>query len=102
VWVALQPVLATVEKPLAREEQAVLERQESEIEGYSKRLKDAYAAMEEEVRTGGISFIDLQGALGDKPELLFADECHFGDEAAGRIAKAIADALPELPSETIP
>ena len=37
-----------------------------------------------------------QDALGTEPKLLFADECHFGDEAAKRIAKRVAAGLSEI------
>jgi lysophospholipase L1-like esterase len=44
-------------------------------------------------RDAGLEYVDLQGSLGAEPELLFADECHFGDKAARRIATAIEEYL---------
>jgi hypothetical protein len=39
----------------------------------------------------GLPVINLELALGTAPRLMFADECHFGDEAAERIAIKIAE-----------
>jgi lysophospholipase L1-like esterase len=85
--------LATTRKPLAREEEEILARKETQVAGYSRRVQRAYAAMESEIDAAGIRRIDLSAALGDEPKLLFADECHFGDEAAKRLARSIANEL---------
>lgn len=90
VWVALDPVLATIHKPLAPEERASLAAKEHAVAGYTERVRAAYRAIAGGVRAAGLPVIDLDDALGSKPELLFADECHFGDEAAARFAHTIA------------
>jgi hypothetical protein len=92
VWVALQPVLATIRKPLAPEEQRVLAGKEQRIRGYASRVRDTYRAIEDGARQAGLPVIPLDDALGSEPVLLFADECHFGDEAADRVAAAISEA----------
>lgn len=92
VWIALQPVLATIRKPLASEEQHMLAEKERLIGGYGPRVRSAYRAMEDGARKAGLPVISLDDALGTTPVLLFADECHFGDEAADRTAGAIAQA----------
>lgn len=96
VYVALQPALATIHKPLAPQEKQILAREDQQIAGYSQRVQAAFAAMESEIDAAGIGRIDLTTALGDEPELLFADECHFGDAAADRFARAIAEKLGEM------
>lgn len=93
VCVALQPALATIHKPLAPQEEQILARKDRQIADYSERVGAAYAAMEAEIEAAGMERIDLNTALGNEPELLFADECHFGDLAADRIARVIAEEL---------
>jgi lysophospholipase L1-like esterase len=39
--------------------------------------------------------VRLDDALGAEPKLLFADECHFADEGAARVAAALAARLEE-------
>ncbi len=96
VWVVLQPVLATVQKPLAPKEREVLAAKEKMIPGYTERVRRTYRSIEERVRASGIPFLDLNAALGKQPKLLFADECHFGDEAADDLARPIAAACERL------
>ena len=93
IVVALQPTLATIQKPLAPQEEQILARRERQIAGFRSRVEDAYARMESEIDAAGIPRIGLNAALGSEPELLFADECHFGDIAADRIARVIAEQL---------
>jgi lysophospholipase L1-like esterase len=93
IVVALQPTLATIQKPLAPREEQILARQERQIAGFTRRVEAAFARMESEIDAAGIPRIELNTALGNEPELLFADECHFGDIAADRIAKVIAEQL---------
>jgi lysophospholipase L1-like esterase len=90
VWVALQPVVATVRKPLAPEEREILAAKEKIIPGYTERVRRTYRRIEEQLRAAAIPFLDLNAALGEQPRLLFADECHFGDEAADDLAGRIA------------
>jgi lysophospholipase L1-like esterase len=96
ICVALQPALATIRKPLSPEEKQILAREEQQIPGYAQRVRAAYAAMYAEIESAGIPRIELNNALGSDPELLFADECHFGDAAAERIAEVIAEKLSEM------
>lgn len=93
VWVALQPVLATTDKPLSPEERRMLDRRAHAVMGYADRVRTSYAAMSTAATAASLPVIPLEGSLGKEPALLFADECHFGDEAARRIAAAIAGAL---------
>jgi lysophospholipase L1-like esterase len=92
VWVALQPVVATTSKPLAPEEQRMLDRRAQAVAGYAGRVRDSYRAMAAAASRAGLPVVPLDGALGTEPVLLFADECHFGDEAARRVARAVAEA----------
>jgi lysophospholipase L1-like esterase len=93
VLVALQPNIATISKPLAAEEAEML-RLRSEVFGdYQSYVTQAYEQMASLARDAGLEYVDLQGSLGAEPELLFADECHFGDKAARRIATAIEEYL---------
>jgi lysophospholipase L1-like esterase len=96
ICVALQPALATIRKPLSPEEKQILAREEQQIPGYAQRVQAAYAAMHAEIESAGIPRIELNNALGSDPELLFADECHFGDAAAERIAEVIVEKLGEM------
>lgn len=89
VWIALQPVLACTRKPLAPDEQAVIAAKERAIPHYTARVQAAYRTMEAGTRAAGLPVIDLEQVLGTEPALMFVDECHFGDEAADRIASAI-------------
>jgi len=91
VWVALQPVPASTQKPLSPEELKIVAEKEQDIQGYTHRVKLTYQGMREGLRSSEIKTIDLDSALGTKPELMFADECHFGDQAADRIAQHIAE-----------
>src|SRR5262245_48887455 len=91
VWVALQPVPAFTRKPLAPEEARILDRKEKAIPRYKERVSTTYRAMESGLRAAGLPVINLELALGTAPRLMFADECHFGDEAAERIATKIAE-----------
>jgi lysophospholipase L1-like esterase len=91
VWVALQPVPASTQKPLSPEEIKIVAEKEQAIQGYTHRVKLTYQGMREGLRSRGISLIDLESAFGTEPELMFADECHFGDLAADRIAQHIAE-----------
>lgn len=91
VWVALQPVLASIRKPLSPEEGRMLAEKEGGVQGYTDRVRAAYGAMEAGAHAAGLPVIDLAPALGDEPRLLFADECHYGDEAASLIAAAIVN-----------
>jgi lysophospholipase L1-like esterase len=106
VWIALQPVPAYTRKALAPEEARILEEKEKTVHGYTERVATTYRAMEAGVRAAGLPVINLELALGTAPRLMFADECHFGDEAAERIAITIAgewyhsNALPKSPSGT--
>ena len=90
VWVALQPALAATAKPPSREEERMLAGKEAQVQGYAARVRAAYGAMEREAERAGLPVIRLEAALGTEPVLLFADECHFGDEAADRVADAVA------------
>ena len=92
VWVALQPVVATTGKPLAPEEQRLLARREQAVAGYTERVRACYRGMAGAAAAAGLRVIPLESALGREPVLLFADECHFGDEAARRAAQAVAQA----------
>jgi lysophospholipase L1-like esterase len=91
VWIALQPVPACTRKPLAPEEAGILDEKEKTVPGYKERVAATYQAMEAGLRAAGLPVISLDLALGTDPRLMFADECHFGDEAADRIAMKIAD-----------
>jgi hypothetical protein len=91
VWVALQPVPAFTRKALTPEEARVLAEKEKAIHRYAERVSTTYRAMESGLRAAGLPVINLELALGTAPRLMFADECHFGDEAAERIAIKIAD-----------
>jgi lysophospholipase L1-like esterase len=93
VWVALQPVLATTEKPLAPAEEGILRDRERQTPGYTTRVRATYQAMRKALDGAALPSIDLGGALGGEPELLFADDCHFGDEAARRLGRRIAEDL---------
>ena len=93
VWVALQPVVATTGKPLAPAEQQMLDRRAQAVAGYAVRVRDSYRAMADAAGRSGLPVLPLESALGREPVLLFADECHFGDEAARRVAAAMAEAL---------
>jgi lysophospholipase L1-like esterase len=95
VWIALQPVLATIRKPLAPDEQRMLAEKEQLVRGYTRRVRAAYQAIQEGATASGLSVIPLDDALGASPVLMFADECHFGDEAADRAAQAIAESFVE-------
>jgi lysophospholipase L1-like esterase len=97
VWVALQPTLATTEKPLAPRELQRIQEREKTIPGFSDRLNAAFRQMARKSQSAGLPTIDLSGALGHAPKLMFADECHFGDEAADRLARRIAESLPKAP-----
>jgi lysophospholipase L1-like esterase len=97
VWVALQPVVATMRKPLAAEEQQTLAEKEQTVAGYAARVRATYRLMAERVRAAGLPLIDLNDALGAEPQLMFADECHFGDEAADRLARGVAAAWADQP-----
>lgn len=90
VWVTLQPVLAHTQKALAPGERRLLAAKEHAIPRYTARVRAAYRAMDAGVRAAGIPMIPMEGALGTAPTLMFIDECHFGDEAADRIATQIA------------
>jgi lysophospholipase L1-like esterase len=92
LWIALQPVLATTRKPLAAEEMAVLSEREQETPGYAARVRDSFARMRDGATSAGISVIPMEDALGSEPHRMFADECHFGDEAAHRLGRHIAEA----------
>jgi lysophospholipase L1-like esterase len=96
VCVVLQPTLATARKPLSPGEKQVLARENQQVPNYTQRVQEACAAMKAEVDSARIPRIELNGALGNEPELLFADECHFGDTAAERIAGVIAEELGEM------
>ena len=91
VWIALQPVPAYTRKPLAPEEARILEEKEKTVQGYTERVATTYRAMEAEMRAAGLHVINLELALGTTPRLMFADECHFGDEAAEGIAIRIVE-----------
>jgi hypothetical protein len=78
---------------LSPQEKQILDRENEQIAGYSQRVRVAYAAMAAQLEAAGLEQI---ATLGDEPELLFADECHFGDVAADRIARRIAERLVEL------
>jgi lysophospholipase L1-like esterase len=95
VWVALQPVLATIRKPLAPEEQRMLFEKERTIQGYGERVRAAYRAMQDGASLAGLTVLPLDEALGTSPILMYADECHFADEAADRTARTIAEGLAE-------
>ena len=96
VWVALQPSVATTAKPLTSEEQQIVQVKETHVSGYRQRVRKTYRAMADAIGDADFPLIPLQDALGTEPKLLFADECHFGDEAAKRIAKRIAAGLSEI------
>lgn len=89
VWIALQPLPACTQKPLAPEERGIIVAKEQSIPRYTARVQAAYRAMDAKARAAGLPVIDLERALGTEPALLFVDECHFGDEAADRIAAHI-------------
>jgi len=91
VWIALQPVPAFTRKTLAPEEARIVDRKEKTIVRYKERVSTTYHAMESGLRAAGLPVINLELALGTAPRLMFADECHFGDEAAERIAIKITD-----------
>jgi lysophospholipase L1-like esterase len=91
LWVALQPVPAFTQKPLAPEEQKILAEKEEIIPGYAKRIRETYRLMKFGLILTGARMVDLENALGTEPKLMFADECHFGDDAADRIAHEIAN-----------
>jgi len=90
VWVAPAPVLATIRKPLSPEERQMLVEKERDVPNYAARVRSAYRAIGDRVRASSLPFVDLDDALGSEPKLRFADECHFGDEAADRFARQIA------------
>jgi hypothetical protein len=91
VWIALQPVPAFTRKPLAPEEARIVDRKGKAILRYKQRIETTYRAIESGLRAAGLPVINLELALGAAPRLMFADECHFGDEAAERIAIRIAE-----------
>lgn len=91
VWVALQPVPAITQKPLSPEEIRIVAEKEQAVQEYTHRVRQTYQGMKEGLHSKEIATIDLEGALGTEPELMFADECHFGDQAANRIAHRIAE-----------
>ena len=91
VWVALQPVPASIQKPLSPEEIKIVTEKEQAIQGYTHRVRQTYQGIRDGLRSRGIATIDMDSALGAEPELMFADECHFGDQAADRIARHIAE-----------
>ncbi|MFN8009434.1 MAG: SGNH/GDSL hydrolase family protein [Terriglobia bacterium] len=90
VWVALQPVPVTILKPLAPEEVTIVAEKERSIQNYNDRVRKTYHLIREGLRGQKIATIDLDASLGTEPVLMFADECHFGDVAADRIATSIA------------
>ena len=90
VWVALQPVPVSIQKPLSPQEIKIVAEKEQAIQDYTHRVRQTYQGMKEGLHSRGIPMIDLESAFGTKPELMFADECHFGDQAADRIAHHIA------------
>jgi lysophospholipase L1-like esterase len=91
VWIALQPVPAFTRKALAPEEARIVDRKEKAVLRYKERVNTTYRAMESGLRAAGLPVINLELALGTAPRLMFADECHFGDDAAERIAIKIAE-----------
>ena len=91
LWIALQPVPAFTRKPLAPEEARIVDRKAKAILRYKERIETTYRAIESGLRAAGLPVINLELALGAAPRLMFADECHFGDEAAERIAIRIAE-----------
>jgi lysophospholipase L1-like esterase len=90
VLVALQPNIATISKRLAAEEAEMLRLRSEVFLDFQSRVTEAYQLMTSLAGEAGLECIDLQDSLGTEPELLFADECHFGDTAARRIAAALA------------
>ena len=93
VVAAPQPSLASTRKPLAALERRMLEEKEAAFPGYTQFVRACSAAMDAALDQAGAERIELDGALGGEPRLLFADECHFGDEAAAMVARTIADGL---------
>lgn len=93
VVVALQPSLATTDKPLSPRERRMLQEKEVAFSGFTQHVRACDRAMQSALAASGTPVIRLDGALGSEPKLLFADECHFGDAAAKRVAQALARAL---------
>lgn len=95
VWVALQPSLIATTKPLTEDEQHIVDVKEGQVPRYRARVAEAHSAMLLAVQAAGFPFIPLDDSLGTEPTLMFADECHFGDNGAKRIASRIAARLSE-------
>ena len=66
-----------------------------QVPRYRARVAEAHRAMLQAVQAAGFPFIPLDDSLGTEPTLMFADECHFGDNGAKRIASRIATRLSE-------
>ena len=93
IFVALQPTIPTISKPLAPEEQRMLAEKEASFSAFAVRLRKTYGLIAEQLRLSGLPFIDLHDALGSDAVLMFADECHFGDAAASSIAAVLAESI---------
>jgi lysophospholipase L1-like esterase len=90
---AQQPSLASTSKPLAPEEERMLAEKEAAFPGYTEFVRAASSAIDRALDEANVERIELDDALGDERRLMFADECHFGDEAASMLAMTIAEAL---------
>lgn len=93
VFVALQPTLATTEKPLTVNEKHILQIKRTHVAGFDQRIRETYRLMAVRLAEAGVPTIPLHDALGQEPLPLFADECHFADEGAERIARRITEHL---------
>ncbi len=82
-------------KPLTEDEQRIVGVKEIQVPRYRERVIEAHRAMAQAVQDAGFPSIQLEDSLGTQPTLIFADECHFGDDGAERIASRIAARLSE-------
>ena len=96
VVAAPQPSLALTTKPLALQEQQMLDEKESAFPGYTQFVRACSHAMERALADAGIDTIELDDALGEDAQLLFADECHLGDKGAEKLANALGNGLAGL------
>lgn len=100
----LQPTLAAVSKPLTARENRILQRRISQMPEHQKYFKSCYQAIDQVLSSEegeDLHYLNLSSVFDESAkEEIFIDSYHFGDRGNEIIARAIANSVIRIATES--